>query len=1088
MQNWLNLSDEGYRIMKRKGIVKLFVSVFLFFSMLITFVPKSQASSNYQTTTPEPEDTRNQATLLFNEAFSLVANGLCEESLDKAKKAFELFKSMGDLENAADTKTVVGLGYFCKQDFDLALEAQQDAYVLADLAKSDRVKVDALMNLAEIYFKLGDTVSTESNYKKAIQLCEGLDTDNAKDNIAYANFRLGQYFLQIDEYQISKDYYLESIKYYELIPTNGELAILEADLGSIEQNLGNYDSALIHYEKSFKEISLFDDKNSLARVLHNIGGTYNLLGKFDSGFEKFEEALRIINQYNINDPLLYANIIVGEGVSYEYKGEYKKALEYYLEAKTIQENNKYWIEYVKTQMALGSIYTRLGEFDSAEESFTQAEKYLNDINAPDVLAEFYNEFGIMHKFKGDNNSALAEYKKAEIIFRDLGKIASEIVIINNIGEMYQLLGENEYAEQKFKQAEKLARSNGFDLQLCNALIGLSSIYYSESNFDAAKKTTEEALKLAIKNNDLTMEWIALANIARLYEVDGNVDEAIKKYIEVINIIESIRENIYINDLKTSYMLDKLQIYQQIVKLLIDTNDYERAYEFVERSKARSLLDQLNSGNIDFRDKLDQSAFAKENYLLQQISSRRNQLNELKKQLSITKDDTQITQTINEVTSEIKRLEEDYQNNRIETQSLSPQLNALLPSKVLSINEVKAILDENTIMVEYYILPNKVLAFIISSNDFNTVEIPVTEKELTNKITDFQTGILEKNDRSYSDLRELYNFIFQPIEDVLDELSVPPSTIVIVPHGILYYVPFLALSDGKTYLNERFNLTQIPSASLYKIVIKKTNDEFRTILAIGNPKTEEVGAGNLKNAEDEVNLISKLFGSDPKTRDKATETTVLDQASANNILHIAAHSSINSNNPLFYSLLLSPDTKNDGYLTVHEIYNLDLSLKTSLVVLSSCQSLVGNVINSGNFIQAGDEIEGFSRAFIYSGTPSLISSLWIVDDESTGYLMQRFYTYLLEGSSKAEALKKAQLDTRERFPHPYNWAAFVLTGDSGKQVKPIESSSPTLPNTLATEITSTPEATNRSWPHYLVVAIPIIFLALIIMYIYKKIKK
>ncbi len=121
------------------------------------------------------------------------------------------------------------------------------------------------------------------------------------------------------------------------------------------------------------------------------------------------------------------------------------------------------------------------------------------------------------------------------------------------------------------------------------------------------------------------------------------------------------------------------------------------------------------------------------------------------------------------------------------------------------------------------------------------------------------------------------------------------------------------------------------------------------------------------------------------------------------------------------------------LTVSDVYGLDLK-KADLVVLSACQTQLG-------VLSRGDDVVGLTRAFIYAGAPSVISSLWSVDDQATGLLMTSFYKHLRSGMSKAAALRAAQADTRAAYPHPYYWAAFVLTGDPGKQ------SSPAVPPSL-----------------------------------------
>ncbi len=126
------------------------------------------------------------------------------------------------------------------------------------------------------------------------------------------------------------------------------------------------------------------------------------------------------------------------------------------------------------------------------------------------------------------------------------------------------------------------------------------------------------------------------------------------------------------------------------------------------------------------------------------------------------------------------------------------------------------------------------------------------------------------------------------------------------------------------------------------------------------------------------------------------------------------------NPLFSRIELAPDGERDGNLEMQEVLGLDLS-KTGLVVLSACSTQMGK-------LSAGDELEGLTRAFLYAGTPAVLSSLWRVEDDSTAFLMTRFYTHLRHGAGRAESLQLAQIETRKRFPHPYQWAAFVLTGD------------------------------------------------------------
>ena len=105
------------------------------------------------------------------------------------------------------------------------------------------------------------------------------------------------------------------------------------------------------------------------------------------------------------------------------------------------------------------------------------------------------------------------------------------------------------------------------------------------------------------------------------------------------------------------------------------------------------------------------------------------------------------------------------------------------------------------------------------------------------------------------------------------------------------------------------------------------------------------------------------------------------------------------------------------------------------------------------VSDGDELIGLNRALLFAGTPTVVGSLWRVDDESTAFLMERFHIHLREGTGKAEALRQAQIDARNRYPHPYYWAGFVLTGDPARttivsqEARPKTEISPTVPTPI-----------------------------------------
>ena len=265
----------------------------------------------------------------------------------------------------------------------------------------------------------------------------------------------------------------------------------------------------------------------------------------------------------------------------------------------------------------------------------------------------------------------------------------------------------------------------------------------------------------------------------------------------------------------------------------------------------------------------------------------------------------------------------------------------------------------------------------------------------------------------SSFNQLYQQLIEPLQSHLST-----SKLVIVPHHRLHYVPFAALTDGDKYLIDDYIISTLPSASVMGFLQEKRKPNNEQMLALGNPTLD------LPFAQQEVESISNLYNSQTFLGVKATESTVWSQANQASILHLATHAQYNSISPLFSSLSFVEGEGYDGRLEVHELYGLDLTAATNLVVLSACQTQIGE-------LSKGDELVGLNRAFLYAGTPSVIASLWNVDDEATGLLMERFYSYLQSGESKAKALQLAQQDTKEEFAHPYYWSGFVLTGDGGK---------------------------------------------------------
>jgi CHAT domain-containing protein len=283
---------------------------------------------------------------------------------------------------------------------------------------------------------------------------------------------------------------------------------------------------------------------------------------------------------------------------------------------------------------------------------------------------------------------------------------------------------------------------------------------------------------------------------------------------------------------------------------------------------------------------------------------------------------------------------------------------------------------------------------------------------------------------------------------------------IIPHQVLHYVPFTALTDGETYLGQQHTLFSLPSAGVLRFIQENAANlqaPTQPPFIIGNPETNG-RLPTLLHATNEATSIASLLDASAYTGAEASETQLRDNISGASVVHLAAHGEYNVFNQYYSAIHLAQPLSSqdealleneDGHLEVHEIYGLDLR-SAELVVLSACQTNIGEITQANRVISAGDEIVGLTRAFFFAGTPTVISSLWNVDDAATEQLMVAFYENWQTGMDSAEALQAAQAELRQidngKYASPFYWAGFVLSGEPG-HVTEYQPSSPEPKSTL-----------------------------------------
>ncbi len=637
----------------------------------------------------------------------------------------------------------------------------------------------------------------------------------------------------------------------------------------------------------------------------------------------------------------------------------------------------------------------------------QIEKGTNFYRAAEILAEIYSQ-AVGSTYLLDKAA----------IFRQWNK--EEKQNYQNAEELYSQ-GEDSRKEYKYSTAfdcfDKglpLYRKIGYKEGEANCLQSLGEVHRMLSEYEKAGRQYEQALSIyKVINHRLGMLQ-TYYRLGQNWESVKNYPKAGQNYRECIDRVEEIWNLMKTEDIKTLYMGTNIFPYEALINLLFTGEKGPEAFPYAERSKARSFLYLLGNKPIDPQKGLPLKLVRTEEELRQKMALLSMEIHENEKITANKRG------TTGELTAEFLRLKQRHGEILGEMRRKCAEHASFVSVNPLTVEEIQALIahDGNTVLIEYYTTPQATYLWVLDGKNIHARKIPVTRAELTKKILEFHTmvshitfGVETFEARAV----ELYDLLLKPALRYVPGKSI----ILLVPHGILHYLPFEALmTNGEFVMAQGLEIAYLPSASAYKYCRDKNRLKKEQFIAFGNPD------GTLPFSEKEIRELKELYPVDTEIfiGEEAKESRLKRvYARLPDILHFACHGGFNAGSPMYSALMLTPDTNDDGRLEVHEIYGLELK-PAYLVTLSACETNLGG-------IAPGDELIGLTRAFIYAGTSAILASLWKVDDYYTEKFMAAFYR-ALKTSSKIEALQTARkvMIAEYKKKHPFYWSAFVLIGD------------------------------------------------------------
>ncbi|MBV9303719.1 MAG: CHAT domain-containing protein [Acidobacteriaceae bacterium] len=795
------------------------------------------------------------------------------------------------------------------------------------------------------------------------------------------------------------------------------LARLEINLANVYHRQNRFSEALAAYERAYQQLLPHKDMEGIGVALHNIAVCLIALDDFPGALETYRRVREFSEQHDM--PLLVAQADYNIAYLFYLRGDYTHALELLRVTRETCRKNEDAYHLGLCDLDQSEIYLELSLIEDAAEMAQKSFEQFQKIGVTYEAARALTNLATAVSLEGNSSRGLEIFGEArEMFVRERNQVWPSLL------DLYQaliLFNEGQFAEARrlCVAALELFRSLAMPSKhlLCHLL--LARLSHQEFNLDGAMAECKSALGLLASVDSPILSFQTHFLLGQIQETLRQPEDAYASYQVSRRELETLRTSLQAEELKIAFMKNKVEVYARLVQLCVDRgsgqSSTDEAFAYIEEAKSRTLRD-LIFGRVQPRN----SNADEESETERRIQDLRQSLNWYyhrieREQLS---QDGISPESIEALTAQAQKCEHELIRMLREQPCSNIAGTVMGNSKPLTIAEIREAIDSETALVEYFAIGERIIAAVLTRDCLEIIPVTVLSRVTAHmRLLHFQMSKFRLSGdylarfqkpllRATQDhLRELYDDVFAPALHLLNVRHV-----VIVPFGPLHSLPFHALFDGERYLIDRFTISYAPSAGIYALCHREAANTRgpSLILGVDDPKTPfireeaQAVAGVLPESE-------LLLGS------QATERALREKGRSSRLIHIASHGYFLKYSPMFSAIRLA-----DSYLTLYDLYHMNLPVE--LLTLSGC-------VTGLSAIEEGDELLGLARGLLYSGARSLLLSHWDVDDRSTADFMKVFYSRLLNGSGKAEALQGAIRELRAQYPHPYHWAAFKLMGSA-----------------------------------------------------------
>jgi CHAT domain-containing protein/tetratricopeptide (TPR) repeat protein len=773
----------------------------------------------------------------------------------------------------------------------------------------------------------------------------------------------------------------------EAIPDTAKILYSLDGLTAVLYDQGLLDSVNVYEHRALELAEHMGDQGAIAQSCYSLCLTLWYQDRYDESLPYCERALEISEATGDWSIEVQANQIIANILS-AYSRDQEAIDRYHRVLAVAAENRDFvWQNYACQSMHV--TYWNMGLIDSARVYLGRAEAILDSIPT-DALADW--------DVRG-----------------------STLVSASFLAE---LDGDLETATKKARAALEWAEREETlhgDLGIIEAGNQLAYLLLSQGKYGDADSLFSRVRETAEARGSYRSRWPAEWGLAEVAWRTGERSRAISDLDLLIEDLEAYRAAISSPRSREGWFGGTVGVYDTMIQHRLELSQADRALEYFERMKARALLDVLISRGLE-EEQISDVDRAREQELARRIE-------DINRRMSVEGGD--LEGDLRAARAAYAEFEEGLFRRYPGLRERSGRGRPIAPP------DARRMLAPNETALLYVMGSEEVTLLAVTNLCVRGFILEHSSKDVRAVVRKFVESVQDV--RHPVDLvaaGSLYEMLLAPADSLISK----SDRLCIVPSGELYAVPFHALVNPETnaYLVEEYAVYVTPSLSTLGALRLKGSRGRRDLLAFGDPDfghTEETQKWSLVSlrgslspltfSRDEVASIAEVYA--PRARvltgREASESAFKKMAGQFGTIHLASHGLIDDGNPLYSSIAFAQhDEEEDGYLEAREVMRMELG--ADIVILSACSTAPGS-------ITSGEGITGLSRSFFIAGVPTVVASLWSVDDRSTSLLMTEFHRQLRDGERPANAMAAAQrkLLQEKDLGDPFYWAAFTVYGDS-----------------------------------------------------------